>query len=64
MEISMLISGEKLDKCVNSVHLDRSDVFGIENILYVAQDQRWLAHCPLAQKDNFEIVRSSVRRHD
>lgn len=40
MEISTLISGEKLDKCVDSVHLDRSDVFGIENILYVAQDQR------------------------
>ena len=41
-------------------HLERGDVLGVEVVLDVADDAARLAHAPLAQQHDLEVVASAV----
>ena len=43
-----------------STHLERGDVLGVEVVLDVADDAARLAHAPLAQQHDLEVVCSAV----
>ena len=50
----------RVSQVPQSTHLERGDVLGVEVVLDVADDAARLAHAPLAQQHDLEVVAAAA----